>query len=175
MELYSNRRFLQDSPSLNSISWQVENRYNKLFIVPNYFYGKFTINWGSAVVGIHSYGEHGKVGQSKFAEKCKSVITCIDTFLEHVESQSFTTSHLLLNDDDTPFSGSIYYKLGVTPSGAPICVFEIASCKQKIRLHAHEIGGTEALVSVLNLIKISIQECLVMQKCWRELDVKKVE
>lgn len=174
MESYSNRSFLQPSPSLNAISWQVENRYNGTYLVPNHFYGKFTITWGGSVVGIHSYGEYGEVGQSKFEQKCKSVVAAIDEFIKCINLDKHRVCNLLLNDDDTPFSGSVYFKVGNTPSGNPVCVFEIASCKQKIRLHAHELGGTDRLISVLNIIKNSIGECVLMQRCWRELDVKKV-
>jgi hypothetical protein len=176
IQQYSNRSFLQASPSLNAISWQVEHRFNPHFLKPHHFYGKFTITWGSAVVGIHSYGEHGENGQAKFEAKCKLVVDEIDNFFECIENDTHITKHVLLNEDDTPFSGGIYYKIGKTPSGVPICVFEFGSCKQKIRLHAHELGGVDYLGSVLSKIKSIIEhELIPMSRNWRELDVSETK
>jgi hypothetical protein len=172
MNQYSNRSFLQASPSLNAISWQVEHRFNPHFLIPHHFYGKFTIAWGSCVIGIHSYGEHGETGQAKFEEKCLRVVNAIEHFFSCVKAESFITKYVMINDEDTPFSGSVYYKIGETPSKVPICVFEFASCKQKIRLHSHEVGGIDSLGAILSNIKSIIEhELIPMSRNWRSLDV----
>lgn len=172
--MFSDRQFLQNSPSLNSISWQVEKRRNDKYIVPEHFYGKFTLHWKGTTIGIHSYGEHGDAGQANFEIKCELVIELIESFLSHVHAKSFACRHVMLNGPDTPFSGSIYFKVGETPSGIPVCVFEFASCKGKIRLHAHELRSTEELINVLGLIKDNIETLLVWTKNWRNLDVAEV-
>lgn len=168
--LFSDRQFLQESPSLNAISWQVEKRNNDKYLVPVHFYGKFTLHWKGTTIGIHSYGEHGEDAQAKFEMKCMRVTHGIDKFVECIRAGSHINFHKMLNDFDTPFSGGIYFKIGETPSGVPICVFEFASCKGKIRLHAHELGSTVELVRVLERIKDNIETLLVWTRNWRILD-----
>jgi hypothetical protein len=157
---YSGRTFLQPSPSLNSISWETRVKQTPEYEVPIHFYGKFTIAWGSTVVGIHSYGEYGHKAASKFREKCETAIVCIDRYIRAVHSNSYSTYHTHLNDEDTPFSGAIYWKRDKSPSGNLISIFEISSCKFKIRIHSHEVGGEAKLCKILKRIINQVDQLL---------------
>lgn len=174
MYQFSGRTFLEPSPSLNAISWVVERRNNPKYNVPKHFYGKFTIHWKGVTLGIHSYGEHGEHAHKEFLRKCSMVDGAIVDFIKCVADKRHVHRNIELNGDDTPFSGSIFMKVGATPSGVPICLFEFASCKAKIRLHAHELGSEKNLISVLNAIREEIGELYTFSHNWKQLEITHV-
>lgn len=142
--LFWNRCFLQTAPNLNSVMWEARVRYNKGRLpLPYHFYGKFTVYWENKKIGIHSYAEHGYEGAEKFAQKCSLMINQMEKFITVVQNKEVGGNCVQLNDFDTPFSGSIYWQRGTTASGVPICVFELASCQDKIRIHAHDLASDQ--------------------------------
>lgn len=153
----SNRIFLQASPSLNSMSWEAEWREPNEFYDKQYFYAKFTIAWGTTLIPIHSYIHHGGNAYEHYVIKVKEVIRQIDRFIRACQINTFATEHTLLNSltGRTPFSGSIFWMRdhGVLLRGDPTVVFEIASCNDKLRLHAKHLGGEENMCEVLSTIK----------------------
>lgn len=174
---YSGRTFLQTSPSLNSVSWETRVKQTPEYEVPIHFYGKFTLAWGSTVVGIHSYGEYGQDAAIKFREKCETSIQCIERYILAVRSNSYSMCHEHLNDEDTPFSGAIYWKRDKSPSGNLISIFELSSCKFKIRIHSHEVGGElklcKILKKIINQIDQLIDATFLVEKELSELEKQK--
>lgn len=160
----SNRIFLQASPSLNSMSWEAEWREPNDFYDKRYFYAKFIIAWGTTIIPIHSYIQHGDRAFEQYNIKVREVIRQLDRFIRACQLNTFATEHTLLNSlNDTPFSGSVYWirNHDVLLRGEPSVMFEIASCNDKLRLHAKHFGGEENLCEVLATIKAELQYFLV--------------
>lgn len=163
--MFNGRKFLLDSPSTTCIAWQAEIRDNEEYVVPKHFYGKFTFCHEGRQLGIHSYGEHGVDGCMWFLDKCNRVVSAIDDFLYAINREDYieVSRMIALNPDNTPFSGTIYYNLSVTPSGKEVCLFEISSCKQKIRIHASDtaVGGHDNFCKLLEGIRDQVKQLMI--------------
>lgn len=153
------RKFLAEPPYLSAVSWETCMREEPKFCQPLHFYGKFTLQWDSKKVGIHSYAEHGAVGATAFVEKCNLFLEAANNYMDHCATKTFCRETFILNEDNsTPYSGSVFYMRGESPSGLPISLFELASCKEKIRIHAADVGGERKLCTILRRICAEVRK-----------------
>lgn len=150
----SRRAFIGKSPSLDAMQWKAEPRF---FHNQNYFYGRIYFTVAGTELSIHSYSGHGRNAYHKFVIKMMRIIESINDFITVIENKTETTYSADINGTDTPYSGSVYYHRSTHPiSGEYQCVFELASCKSKIRFHAKDLGGNRGLIAVLGRIRRQI-------------------
>lgn len=158
---YKGRSFLAKPPYLTAVSWSTQAKFDDHFVIPHYFSGKFTLVWGGSRVRIHSYGEHGYSGADKFMTKCRTIITHIDAYIDAVQHLKHGSSSVFLNDSDTPHTGTVSWFRGEAPSGDRLSIFELASCRNTIRIHAANVGGEKSLCASLKRLKKQLEKLLL--------------